>query len=81
MARNLVSYGAADCVMVVGFEKMSAGSLQSFFQDRVNPTSTTSEMMKATRGISDGPATAQMFGNAGREYMEKYVHLLAGPMS
>jgi len=81
MARNLVSYGAAECVMVVGFEKMSAGSLQSFFQDWVNPTGTTSEMMKATRGISDGPATAQMFGNAGREYMEKYVYLLAGPMS
>lgn len=73
MARNMVSHGVADCVMVVGFEKMFAGSLQSFFQDRVNPTGTTGEMMKATRGITNAPAAAQMFGNAGREYMEKYV--------
>ncbi|KAL9051456.1 MAG: hypothetical protein Q9206_004702 [Seirophora lacunosa] len=29
-------------------------------------------MMKETRGLTDAPGTAQMFGNAGREYMEKY---------
>ncbi|KAL8956661.1 MAG: hypothetical protein Q9183_006249 [Haloplaca sp. 2 TL-2023] len=58
--------------MVVGFEKMSAGSLQSIYKDRTNPTGTTVEMMKDTRGITNAPGTAQMFGNAGREYMEKY---------
>ena len=72
MAREAVSHGAADCVMVVGFEKMFPGSLQSFFQDRTNPTATTGEMMLATRGVTNAPGAAQMFGNAGREYMEKY---------
>jgi len=77
MARNAVAHGVADCVMVVGFEKMFAGSLQSFFQDRENPTGTTGEMMKATRGVTNAPGAAQLFGNAGREYMEKSVCLSA----
>ncbi|KAL8733342.1 MAG: hypothetical protein Q9166_002166 [cf. Caloplaca sp. 2 TL-2023] len=72
MARQAVSHGAADCVMVVGFEKMFPGSLQSFFKDRTSPTGTTAEMMKETRGVTNAPGAAQMFGNAGREYMEKY---------
>ncbi|TDZ25548.1 Non-specific lipid-transfer protein [Colletotrichum sidae] len=72
MARSFVSSGAADCVLVVGFEKMMRGSLQSFFNDRENPTGTTVKMMMETRGITNAPGAAQMFGNAGREYMEKY---------
>ncbi|KAF2256607.1 non-specific lipid-transfer protein [Trematosphaeria pertusa] len=72
MGRNMIAHGAADCVLVVGFEKMFPGSLQTFFQDRANPTGTTSLMMKETRGITKAPGAAQMFGNAGREHMEKY---------
>jgi len=72
MGRNMIAHGAADCVLVVGFEKMFPGSLQSFFQDRANPTGTTSLMMKETRGVTKAPGAAQMFGNAGREHMEKY---------
>lgn len=72
MARQAVAYGAADCVLVVGFEKMSPGSLQTYFNDRANPTSTTNKMMRETRGITNAPGAAQLFGNAGREYMEKY---------
>ncbi|EXJ64588.1 sterol carrier protein 2 [Cladophialophora yegresii CBS 114405] len=72
MARQAIAYGAADCVLVVGFEKMSPGSLQAYFNDRENPTSTTNAMMKATRGVTNAPGAAQLFGNAGREYMEKY---------
>ncbi|KAL8807690.1 MAG: hypothetical protein Q9223_004249 [Gallowayella weberi] len=72
MARQAVSHGAADCVMVVGFEKMFPGSLQGFFKDRTNPVGRTMDMMQQTRGIANAPGAAQMFGNAGREYMEKY---------
>ncbi|KAJ9609088.1 hypothetical protein H2200_006859 [Cladophialophora chaetospira] len=72
MARQAIAYGAADCVLVVGFEKMSPGSLQAYFNDRENPTSTTNAMLKATRGVTNSPGAAQLFGNAGREYMEKY---------
>ncbi|KAH7085169.1 non-specific lipid-transfer protein [Paraphoma chrysanthemicola] len=72
MGRNMIAHGAADCVLVVGFEKMFPGSLQTFFQDRSNPTSTTNLIMKETRGITNAPGAAQLFGNAGREHMEKY---------
>ena len=72
MARQAIAYGAADCVLVVGFEKMNPGSLQAYFNDRTNPTMTTNQMLKETRGVTNAPGAAQLFGNAGREYMEKY---------
>ncbi|KAF2652496.1 non-specific lipid-transfer protein [Lophiostoma macrostomum CBS 122681] len=72
MGRNMIAHGAADCVLVVGFEKMFPGSLQTFFQDRANPTGTTNLIMKETRGVTKAPGAAQLFGNAGREHMEKY---------
>ena len=71
MARNLISAGGANCILVVGFEKMMPGSLQSFFNDRESPLGTTYKMMAETRGVTNSPGAAQMFGNAGREYMEK----------
>jgi sterol carrier protein 2 len=49
LGRTMVSNGAADCVLVVGFEKMFPGSLQSFFQDRTNPTGTTSRSTEQRR--------------------------------
>ncbi|KAH0498586.1 hypothetical protein TgHK011_005836 [Trichoderma gracile] len=73
MARGLIAGGAAHCVMVVGFEKMNPGSLQSAWKDRENPTGTTLKLMAKTRGLVPGaPGAAQMFGNAGREYIEKH---------
>jgi sterol carrier protein 2 len=72
MARNMISHGQADCVLVVGFEKMSPGSLQSAWQDRAGPTMTSMLVMSETRGIEASPGAAQLFGNAGREYIEKY---------
>ena len=72
MARTMISYGAADCVLVVGFEKMNPGSLSTNFNDRANPTGTSGQMMMETRGITNAPGAAQMFGNAGREYIEKF---------
>ena len=75
LARTLVGNGAADCVMVVGFEKMERGSLGSKWKDREDPTGTTAQMMVQTRGVTNAPGAAQMFGNAGREYMEKYETL------
>lgn len=72
MGRNMISHGAADCVLVIGFEKMAPGSLVSHWNDRVSPTGTFSEMLKETCGITNAPGAAQTFGHAGREYMEKY---------
>ncbi|KAJ5113509.1 non-specific lipid-transfer protein [Penicillium angulare] len=72
MGRTMVSHGAADCVLVVGFEKMNPGSLQSVYNDRTGPTERFGMMMAETRGVTNAPGAAQMFGNAGREYIEKY---------
>ncbi|OBT56603.1 sterol carrier protein 2 [Pseudogymnoascus sp. 24MN13] len=40
IGRDVISNGGADCVLVIGFEKMNPGSLQSFWNDRENPTGT-----------------------------------------
>jgi sterol carrier protein 2 len=71
MARTMVSHGAADCILVIGFEKMSPGSLRSVFNDRAKPIALMDAVMRETRGVTNAPRAAQMFGNAGREYMEK----------
>lgn len=73
MASQLVGSELADCVLVVGFEKMAAGSLKSTYSDRTPPNDRTVEMIKRTRGYDTKvPRAPQTFGNAGREYMEKY---------
>lgn len=72
MAKQLIEGGMAECVMALGFEKMQKGSLSAMFQDRANPVEKHVEMMIETVGLAHGPVTAQMFGNAGREHMEKY---------
>ncbi|TWW72782.1 sterol carrier protein 2 isoform X2 [Takifugu flavidus] len=72
MARQLVLGGLADCVLALGFEKMERGSLSSKFMDRTNPMDKHMEVMINCYGMAAAPAAPQMFGNAGREHMEKY---------
>ena len=72
LARTMVQGGMANAVMVVGFEKMERGSLKAKWEDRESPTATSGLMMAETRGVTNAPGAAQMFGNAGREYIEKY---------
>lgn len=73
LARQLIGHGAANCILVIGFEKMSPGSLKSNWDDRTPPNDRTVEMMRQTRGYDTKvPRAPQTFANAGREYMEKY---------
>ena len=73
MANEFVCSGLSDCVMVVGFEKMAPGSLGSHFSDRTDPLDTAKNINKRTSPEdSTAPFAAQMFGNAAREYIEKY---------
>uniref|UniRef100_A0A673AUW2 Sterol carrier protein 2 n=1 Tax=Sphaeramia orbicularis TaxID=375764 RepID=A0A673AUW2_9TELE len=72
MARQLVRGGLADCVLALGFEKMERGSLSSKFLDRTNPMDKHMEVMINRYGMVAAPPAPQMFGNAGREHMEKY---------
>lgn len=72
MAKQLVEGGMADCVMALGFEKMERGPLQMKYADRTSPMGKHVEVMIDQRGFESGPVTAQLFGNAAKEHMEKF---------
>jgi acetyl-CoA acetyltransferase len=72
LAAQFIRGGLSDCAIALGFEKMEPGSLGTKFNDRTNPMDKHLDAMRGKRGIVKAPVAAQMFGNAGREYMEKY---------
>jgi acetyl-CoA acetyltransferase len=72
LGRQAVEGGIAECVLVVGFEKMEKGALGSKFNDRVNPLEFHVNVMNKVQGFNAAPPAAQMFGGAGREYRWRY---------
>jgi acetyl-CoA acetyltransferase len=72
LGRQAVAGGLAECVLVVGFEKMEKGALGSKFSDRTNPLDQHANVMNKLQGFNQAPPAAQMFGGAGREYRWKY---------
>lgn len=72
LAKQLVEGGLVDCAMALGFEKMEKGSLGIKYTDRTVPMDKHMKAMVEKRGFAKAPAAPQMFGNAGREHMEKY---------
>jgi len=72
MAKQLVEGGLVECAMALGFEKMEKGSLGIRYTDRTVPMDKHLKAMVEKRGFAKAPAAPQMFGNAGREHMEKY---------
>jgi sterol carrier protein 2 len=72
MGHNLIQGGQANCVLVVGFEKMEAGSLQMKYPDRTSPLDKHMIEMGNMRGFAKAPFAPQIFGNAGLEHQEKY---------
>ena len=72
MAKQFVEGGLADCALALGFEKMEKGSLGIKFTDRTNPMDKHAKVMIELRGFAKAPPAPQIFGNAGREHMERY---------
>jgi acetyl-CoA acetyltransferase len=72
LAANFIKGGIADCALALGFEKMELGSLSLKYSDRTPPTGRHFKAMKLKRGMVRAPAAAQIFGNAGKEYMERF---------
>jgi len=73
LARQAVRGGLVECALAVGFEKMERGSLGVKYTDRTNALDRHVQAMIAGRGgWEESPAAPQMFGNAGREHMERY---------
>jgi acetyl-CoA acyltransferase len=72
LARQAVKGGIVDCALAIGFEKMEMGSLGVKYTDRTNPIDKHAMAMFEVREPEQSPPAPQMFGNAGREHMEKY---------
>lgn len=72
LARQAVSGGVVDCALAVGFEKMQRGSLAFGYDDRAQPVDWHLERMNELRAPEGTPFAPSMFGNAGRDHMEKY---------
>ena len=72
LARQAVRGGLVDCALAIGFEKMEKGSLGVKYTDRTNAIDKHAMAMFALRDPEESPPAPQMFGNAGRDHMEKY---------
>jgi len=72
LGRQLIAGGIADCVLAVGFEKMEKGSLGLKYMDRRPPMSRHLTQMMERYPFAPAPPAPQVFGNAGRDHMERY---------
>ncbi|MEU6847080.1 lipid-transfer protein [Streptomyces sp. NPDC046716] len=75
MARLFVEGGISDCVLALGFEKMQRGALGGGADGgdfKTSPVARHYGIMAARHGFEMSPPTAQIFGDAAREHMEKY---------
>lgn len=70
--KQLIEGGIANCCLAFGFEKMARGSLQMAYNDRAIPVDKMTAKNTEMRGKTKMPFAPQLFGNAGREHMEKY---------
>jgi sterol carrier protein 2 len=72
LARQALKGGIVDCALAVGFEKMERGSLGMKYTDRTSAMDKHMTRMFELRDPETSPFAPQMFGNAGRDHMEKY---------
>ncbi|MEV7418488.1 lipid-transfer protein [Streptomyces sp. NPDC089919] len=75
MARQFVEGGLNDCVLALGFEKMKKGALGGGADGgdfKTSPVARHYGIMAAGHGFEMSPPTAQIFGNAAREHMDRY---------
>ncbi|HWE31926.1 MAG TPA: lipid-transfer protein [Solirubrobacteraceae bacterium] len=72
LARQAVKGGLIDCGLAIGFEKMEMGSLGMKYTDRTPAMDKHMMRMFQIRDPEASPFAPQMFGNAGRDHMDKY---------
>jgi acetyl-CoA acyltransferase len=72
LARQALKGGIVDCALAVGFEKMERGSLGMKYTDRTSAMDKHMMRMFELRDPESSPFAPQMFGNAGRDHMDKY---------
>ncbi len=72
LARQAVASGAADCVLVLGFEHMNPGALDNVFTDRPSPFDPFDAATAELVGRDDIPLALRYFGGAGLAHMQQY---------
>jgi sterol carrier protein 2 len=72
LARQAIAGGAADCVLVLGFEQMSPGALGSVFTDRPTPFDAFDAVTDRLVGKPELALALRYFGGAGLAHMQKY---------
>jgi acetyl-CoA acyltransferase len=72
LARQAVKGGLVNCALAIGFEKMERGSLGMKYTDRTPALDKHMARMFEIRDPETSPFAPQMFGNAGRDHIEKY---------
>ncbi len=75
MARQFVEGGISDCVLALGFEKMKKGALGGGADGgdfASSPVARHYGIMAVGHGFEMTPPTAQIFGNAAREHMDRH---------
>lgn len=56
MARTMVRSGAADCVLVIRFEQMQAGSIKFTWNDRPSPIGLSTALIESNSREAEGTA-------------------------
>jgi acetyl-CoA acetyltransferase len=77
LARQAIEGGAAECVLVLGFEQMQRGALGSAWPDRPTPFVDFDTLTAELVGDVDVPFALKYFGGAGQSHMRKYGTPLA----
>ena len=72
LARQAIQYGAAECVLALGFEQMNPGALGLIFDDRADPLENFVKSAESIEGKNDVPIALKLFGGAGVEHQKKY---------
>ena len=72
LARQAVASGAAECVLVLGFEQMKPGALGSVYDDRPSPFDDFDTVTDKLVGMPEIPLALRYFGGAGLSHMKKY---------
>jgi acetyl-CoA acetyltransferase len=72
LARQALKGGLVDCALAIGFEKMERGSLGMKYTDRTSAMDKHMTRMFELRDPESSPFAPQMFGNAGRDHMDRY---------
>ncbi len=73
LAWQAVASGAVDCVLVVGFEQMSPGAIDTVFADRPSPLQPFTDALVRRYPEAEGlPPALGLFGAAARDYLTEH---------